>query len=124
MIRRTRQAFAALWALWFATLVVAGPMVHECPAHDAVAPGAASASTDHAAHGSGSHQEPAEDDCDHCSCLGDCAGAALAPAIAGAAHASVRSLSSRALVAAGALAPSTGSPHVRLPFSVGPPLLA
>ena len=123
MTRRPHRVLAALSALWFAMLMVAGPMLHQCAMHDGVVAGATSAGPEHG-HGGAHGPAPADDECEHCTCLGDCASAAMAPAIAGSDRGSVRVIDRALDRPAGALAPSIGSPHVRLPFSVGLPLLA
>lgn len=122
MIRRTHRSLAALSALWFAILMVAGPLVHVCAMHDGAA-AATEASDSHAGHGA-HDQAPSDSDCEHCTCLGDCAGATLPTLIAGADRLAELPPSHVSIAAVSALAPSIGSPAVQLPFSVGPPLLA
>lgn len=124
MIPRANRALAALSALWFAILMVAGPMVHECAMHDGSASGAAAAASTHGIHGAGHDQAPADDECDHCTCLGDCAGAAFTRAFAAADRTRPPAPTLAVAAPAGTRVPSSGSPDVRLPFSVGPPLLA
>ena len=124
MIARTNRALAALSALWFAILMVAGPIVHECAMHDGLASGAAAAASEHGIHGAGHDQAPADDECDHCTCVGDCAGVAFAPAFAATDRTVPPALALTVAAPAGIRLPSPGSPDVRLPFSVGPPLLA
>jgi hypothetical protein len=124
MIPRTNRALAALSALWFAILMVAGPIVHECAMHDGPSSGAPTAASEHGIHGAAHDQAPADDECDQCTCLGDCAGGVIAPAFAAADRTFAPSLALTVLAPAGMRVPSPGSPDVRLPFSVGPPLLA
>jgi hypothetical protein len=120
--RLIHRTFAGFSALWFAMLMVAGPALHECAMHDG---GAAVAEAGaHGAHGGATDPLPDDDGCEHCTCMGDCAGSALVagPADAGLPRGLV--LASTARLAAHALAPDTGSPDVQLPFALGPPPLA
>jgi hypothetical protein len=125
MTRSAHRYLAAISALWFAILMMAGPLVHTCAMHDGTRTVAAGeAAKGHAGHGAHEQAPSSDSDCEHCTCLGDCAGVAPLHATAterGAddvPHARVR------IDAMAAFAPATGSPSVRLPFSVGPPLLA
>lgn len=124
MTRRPRRALATLSALWFAILVVAGPLVHVCAMHDGMPRGSADAGAGHAMHGDGHEQAPVDDDCEHCTCVGECAVAGMAPALASRHRTPAAVVDRTVVVARGAPGPSTGSPATRLPFSVGPPLLA
>ena len=118
------RRLAALSALWFAIMMMAGPLVHVCAMHDGAAAAAAEQVGDsHGGHGA-HDQAPSESDCDHCTCLGDCAGATVLPAIASLADSGDPPFARATIIAVAALAPAAGSPSVKLPFSVGPPLLA
>jgi hypothetical protein len=123
MITGARRVFAAASALWFAILMVAGPAVHECAMHDARAAAVATVDHGHANHGA---TAPAPDDaaCEHCSCVGDCVGAVFTAVTGPAAPLSSIVLARTVAPPVRALPPAAGSPQLRLPFAVGPPLLA
>jgi hypothetical protein len=123
MITGARRVLAAASALWFAILMVARPAVHECAMHGA--PAAAEATVDHG-HANHGATAPAPDDaeCEHCTCVGDCVGAAFTAFIGTAAPLSSVVLARTMALPVRALPPAAGSPQLRLPFAVGPPLLA
>jgi hypothetical protein len=124
--RRIHRVFAGFSALWFAMLMVAGPVLHECALHDG---GTASASAEspagaHAGHGGATESSPDDGGCDHCTCIGDCAGSAFVALVSGAMFAGAEVPTPIAAIGVHALVPAPGSPDVQLPYAVGPPLLA
>jgi hypothetical protein len=124
--RPIHRAFAGFSAVWFAMLMVAGPVLHECALHDG---GTASASAEspagaHAGHGGATESSPDDGGCDHCTCIGDCAGSAFVALVSGAMFAGAEVPTPIAAIGVHALVPAPGSPDVQLPYAVGPPLLA
>ena len=124
--RRIHRVFAGFSALWFAMLMVAGPVLHECALHDggSTAASAESPASSHAGHGGATESAPDEGACDHCTCIGDCAGSAFIALVSGAVFGGTDVPTRVAAIGVHALVPAPGSPDVQLPYAVGPPLLA
>jgi hypothetical protein len=124
MSRRLSRPLSALFALWFALVLVDPGVLHVCAMHGDVHAAAAATkaapATDHATHhGSG---QPASAPT-HCSCVGQCC--AVVPTTLP----PVQTFSVPAHVAreSGLFAQVSGdvpaAPDLRLPFANGPPLV-
>ena len=123
------RALAAVMAVWFVLVTIEPAALHSCPMHGghtaahaaATAPAAAHAPDHHAGHAVTPEAPPAA--AQHCTCLGDCAGGALA-VLPSRAHtpwpAAVAAVSSLPPLEAGFTPPAA---PFALPFGNGPPAI-
>ncbi|MEO7457880.1 MAG: hypothetical protein ABIY52_16610 [Gemmatimonadaceae bacterium] len=122
MLRRLSRPLSALFALWFALVLVDPGVLHACPMHGGVHATTATSTMSHeqASH-AGHHGAPAHDT-NLCSCVGQCSAAATTIPVPQAATFAVPAHVAQPL----ALfhepeddAPA--SPGLALPFANGPP---
>lgn len=120
------RALAAVMAVWFVLVTIEPAALHSCPMHGghtaahAAATAAAHVGDHHAGH-AGTPEAPTA--AQHCTCLGDCAGAALA-VLPARAHtpwpAAVAAVSSLPPLEAGFTPPAASFAR---PFANGPPAI-
>jgi hypothetical protein len=122
MLRRLSRPLSALFALWFALVLVDPGVLHACAMHGSGHAPAAAASDVTADHGAHHDAAPEKDAATQCSCVGQCS---VAPAVAPLPDVATFAVPTRVAQAAALFAEPAdlvaSSPDVSLPFANGPP---